>query len=332
MFKPFLVPAVLAVTASLSIPESAHAATTCTPISTSLEFGTPPSDTTAVVTVDCSTFGVTLLSLIRVRMCLHIGPGGAGGGQMLPRRMTNSFDDPLDFQIYQNAARNIVWGSSGTSSPIPLTVDFEYPVLLLGGSNESRHTMYGRIGPGDGRAAGEYSTSFAGDARLDYRYAEPVLLVTPWPSSCTSGGSGGGSVTFSFTASASVPDSCEIDLASDLDFGSVPGLINEAVDQQSAVTLTCTRRTAWDMSLEDGQHATGGTRRMVRSDGGGHLVYELYRDPSRTLRWGTIEDGDVESGVGTGSQQSVTVYGRVPAGQAIPAGGYRDTVTLTISY
>lgn len=331
MFKSFLAPAVLAVTASLSIPESAHAATTCTPISTSLEFGTPPSDTTAVITVDCSTLGVTLLSMIRVRMCLHIGPGVAGGGQMLPRRMSNFFGDPLDFQIYQNAARNIVWGSSGTSSP-PLTVDFEYPVLLLGGSNESHHTMYGRIGPGDGRAAGEYSTSFEGDARLDYRYAEPVLLVTPWPSSCTSGGIGGGSVSFSFTASASVPDECEIGVANDLDFGSIPGLINEAVDQQSTVTLTCTGRTPWDLSLDDGQHSAGGIRRMVRSDGSGHLAYELYRDPSRTLRWGATEDVDVESGVGTGSQQTVTVYGRVPAGQAIPAGGYQDTVTLTISY
>jgi spore coat protein U-like protein len=41
----------------------------------------------------------------------------------------------------------------------------------------------------------------------------------------------------------------------------------------------------------------------------------------------------VLSSSGTGNAQNVTVYGRVPSGQAtVPPGAYADTVTVTVTY
>ena len=67
-----------------------------------------------------------------------------------------------------------------------------------------------------------------------------------------------------------------------------------------------------------------------------YLAYELYRDPSRTQRWGNDTAGGTNTVNGSGSTQTnptvLTVYGRVPV-QAVGAPGtYTDTITVTLSY
>ena len=63
------------------------------------------------------------------------------------------------------------------------------------------------------------------------------------------------------------------------------------------------------------------------------IAYQLYLDSARSQVWGDGATGAVHGGTGTGANQAITVYGRVPAGQPLPAGGvYRDTVTATIVY
>lgn len=316
----------------------AHALTQCTATSTSLEFGEVAADnhidTTATVTVECNSFDLIVAGPVRVRMCLHIGDGARGAGIANPRRMTNDVDE-LEFQIYRDSARTQVWGSSDMpDAPDPLRLDLEYVTVLLVGSGSTQATLYGRVPAQSGLAAGTYTNPFTGGhTRLDYQFNEPLLIIPrPFPDSCTSGGVDGGSINFGFTARATVPDRCTIDATTDLDFGSVPGLIDAPVDQDATITLTCTRRTAWDVGLDNGQNAAGDTRRMQLDGGTSHVTYELFRDPARTLRWGSTPGTDAEPGEGTGFQQQVTVHGRVPAGQAVPAGQYRDTVTVTVTY
>jgi spore coat protein U-like protein len=41
---------------------------------------------------------------------------------------------------------------------------------------------------------------------------------------------------------------------------------------------------------------------------------------------------DTVAGTGNGTDQPLTVYGRVPAGQQAPSGSYTDSVTGTITY
>jgi len=71
----------------------------------------------------------------------------------------------------------------------------------------------------------------------------------------------------------------------------------------------------------------------LMTDGSNTLEYNLYTDAGRTTVWG---DGTASSvtaaGTGSGAQQSLTVYGRIPASQSVPAGSYSDTVTATINF
>ena len=86
------------------------------------------------------------------------------------------------------------------------------------------------------------------------------------------------------------------------------------------------------MSLGSGQNSNGTTRRMA-GPGGQFLNYGLFRDSGRTVQWGngTALGGQV-SGTGSGSAQSLTVYGRIPASQLATPGSYSDSVVVTVEY
>src|SRR5690606_24523107 len=234
-------------------PTHAKALTTCTADSTALAFGTVDGstarDTTGTIVVTCTTTAVSLLSRVRVRMCLNIGTGSTGAGQTNPRRMTSVFGDPLQFQIYRDPARSQVWGSRQLPGiPTPVMVDLEYQVLVLGGGASTPPvTMHARIPVQDGLASGGYASSFAGaDAHLEYRYAEQLLGTPQYPATCVSGGSGGNTTSFPFDVSATVPPACRAYTTTDLDFGAVPGLIDANRDGTSTIAMTCTGRTAWN--------------------------------------------------------------------------------------
>lgn len=317
----------------------ASAQTVCRPQASPLAFGNVDpagsADATGNVTVSCETGGVQLLTIVSVRACLSIGGGSAGGSGIAPyRQMRTPAGDALQFQIYQDPARTRIWGSESIPGSEPVRVDHRYQIVLGSGATSTfQASMFGRVPPQSGLAAGAYQNAFDGvHTALDYRYNQN-LLIPIWPSSCTSGGQGGGRfIRFPFTASATVPGRCTIDAATDLDFGNVPGLIDSSHDQASTITMTCTSRTAWNVALDDGQNASGSVRRMRMDGGDRHVAYELYRDPARTLRWGTTPGADTLEGTGTGDPQQVTVHGRVPAGQSVPAGTYRDTITVTVTY
>ncbi|KPN21443.1 hypothetical protein AO715_13095 [Xanthomonas sp. Mitacek01] len=296
--------------------------------------GATQVDSTASVTITCNTFGLSVVANARVRMCLNLDGGSVAPAQTAPRRMQNAFGDPLDFQIYRNAARTLIWGGPATpGTPTPVQIDLEYPVPVLGGSGTVTTTLHGRVPVQAGAASGTYTNTFgAGDATLNYQYTEALLATPPWPTSCTAGGNGGATTGFGFTASAPVASRCTISTATDLDFGAVPGLITGNRDQVSAVNFSCTGRTPWNVGLDNGLNASGTIRRLRLGGTANYVRYELYRDAGRTARWGTTTGSDTAAGTGTGAAQSVTVYGRVPSGQTVPAGSYTDTVTVTVTY
>lgn len=57
----------------------------------------------------------------------------------------------------------------------------------------------------------------------------------------------------------------------------------------------------------------------------------LHRGIRDTINWGNTA-GTMVGGTGNGSAQTLTVYGEVPAGQAVTPGAYVDTITATITY
>lgn len=318
---------------------AARAATTCSATATSVIFGTVSltgdTDVTATFNVTCSTTAIAILANAKVRMCLNMGDGVNGGGNFNPRRMLNGFSEPLQFQLYTDAARTQIWGSRGNASvPNPLLSDFDYSVTLIGGSQTKTMTIYGRV-PTQVLIAGNYTNPFTGiHTSLEYRYAEVLIGSATFPASCISGGTGGATVSgaFPFTATATVPVNCRAYAHTDLDFGSVPGLITADVDNTSTLTMTCTGRTPWQVGLDNGTHASGTVRRMQLGATANFVTYELYRTSARNTRWGGTLNTDTVPGAGTGSPDTLTVYGRVPATQIVPAGSYSDVITVTVTY
>ena len=132
--------------------------------------------------------------------------------------------------------------------------------------------------------------------------------------------------TSSFQVGMDVTASCSLS-ASNLSFSSMPTGTTAGSDAQATVTVTCSASTPYTISLDNGQYFSGG-RRMNNS--GAFINYDLYKDSSRTASWNSSSG---INGTGNGTSQSHTIFGRVPAGQAVPnTGSYADTIIATISY
>lgn len=334
--RPWLL-ALLFAASALSVP-TAKATTTCTATAPAVAFGTVSvtgtTDVSATFTVTCSTTAFALLGNAKVRMCLNIRDGLSGGGNFTPRRMLNATSDTLQFQLYTDAARSQIWGFRGSPTvPNPVLSDFDYAVpVFVGGSQPRTFTIYGRV-PTQILIAGSYTNVFSGiHTSIEYRYNESLIGPAAYPATCASGGTSGVPDTFPFTASATVPSNCRAYATTDLDFGSIPGVITSDNDQTSTIGMTCTGRTAWQVGLNNGNNASGSIRRMRLGATGSYVAYELYSNLPRTVRWGNVLNSDTVPGTGTGEAQSVTVYGRVPAAQSAAAGSYSDIITVTVTY
>lgn len=73
---------------------------------------------------------------------------------------------------------------------------------------------------------------------------------------------------------------------------------------------------------------------MTRTGGTETLRYGLYRDVLRLLPWdsGPNALGGLYLLNQFGAWQRTYVYGRIPAGQSVPAGSYADSPGVTITY
>ncbi|AMM24257.1 hypothetical protein AX767_07775 [Variovorax sp. PAMC 28711] len=314
--------------------QSAWAVTTCSATVTTLDFGsvgdvTQSTQGAATLTVTCNTTALSLLANTKVRMCINIGKA--------VRDMPNAAiaGAALSYQLYKDASRTLIWGSSTTAAPAnqPLIIDLDYPVLVLvGGSGAVTRTLYGQIPAQANAAAGNYLHSYsAADTSVVFQSNSSLLGPASPPATCTSGGEAGTPTNFSFDVKANIPPSCDVLSASNLQFGSNAGAITAPLDNASSVALTCRRGTAWTLGLDDGQNFSGGTRRMRKGTSTDFVAYQLYRDSGRTTPWSTTGAG-VATGTGTGTSMPQAVYGRVPAPQNVPAGEYLDVVTVTVTY
>jgi spore coat protein U-like protein len=135
--------------------------------------------------------------------------------------------------------------------------------------------------------------------------------------------------TTDFTVTAIVQATCLIS-AGNLAFGTYTGAL---INSTSTISVTCTNTTPYNVGLNAGT-ATGATvtTREMKGPGSGLLGYSLYQNSTHTTNWGNTVGTDTEPGTGTGSVQSLTVYGQVPLGQFPAPGAYSDTITATVTY
>jgi spore coat protein U-like protein len=327
--------------AALFAAPRAGATTTCSVTSiTGMAFGAvDPTgtfvDTTATLNYQC-TYNAVLGALFGTYVTACASLGADDLGNLAPRTMLDPSGDRMQYQLYKDSTRMTPWGTVANATYSAQTFGMNIGILSNGVPVSGHLTIYGRVpAPQSNLSPGSYTatlaSSLAGNA-LTYSYNEVLLSVGTAPATCQAGGTGGpiSVAAPSMTVTASVAPRCTVGTATDLEFGSVPGLLRTATDKSSLVRMTCTNRAAYQVGLDNGQNASGGVRRM--SSGSGFVTYDLYRDTQRTLHWGNTLNTDTATGTGSGSEQTMTVYGRVPAQTAARAGAYSDIIMVTVTY
>jgi spore coat protein U-like protein len=261
------------------------------------------STTTATVTYTCSGGGN---SDNNVRGCLALGPGSGGAAaNNSPRFMVRSTGGTLNHNL-RTSANGAIW-SAAVSTPIPLAAN---------GSGTAQATIFADVPAGQRSApAGIYSSAFAGPANVQFSYGPG--------GSCNNTGT-----SPSFTVSANILPSCTLSVAP-LAFGSV-GSLTSNKDAETSITANCTSGVPYSISLGRGAGITSPTARKM-TKGTDTLTYGTYQDPNRVVEWGDLISNDVD-GTGTGTAQSIPVYGRIPPQPLPPSGTYNDTVVVTITY
>ena len=135
-------------------------------------------------------------------------------------------------------------------------------------------------------------------------------------------------VTTTFAVNMTIQATCKIS-ALPLAFGTYSGLL---LNGSTTISITCSNTTNYSVGLDpgDGPGATVANRLMTSGDA--TVPYGLFRDAARSLNWGQTAPTDTVAGVGTGSAQVLTVYGRVTAERVVTPGTYTDVITATVTY
>jgi spore coat protein U-like protein len=142
-----------------------------------------------------------------------------------------------------------------------------------------------------------------------------------------------GSKSSTMDVSMKIVADCTI-AASGMDFGQNQGVLSSALTASSNINVTCTNTTPYNVGLNAGTGAgsTGTTRYMSGTGANaGTVRFNLYQAPGATA-WGNTQGTDTLAGTGTGAQQTLTVYGEVPAQQTPSPDAYKSTVTATVYF
>lgn len=329
-YRPQRLPAaaLLALMLLVWLPPTATAQTCQVTNTPTLDFGTvsATANTDAQTTVVVTCQGTTPFTNSQVTACVFIDEGFPPG--VAPRYMSNDAGALMRYDLYSNPARTQLLGPTGGSQWIH-GLSFQ-----ISGTNPQSITfnIYGRVPAGQALPAAYLYEGVPGPSTLRYSNA-PFLLPAPTAENCRDGvfpllGSAGQSQFFFGPVQARVADNCVINLASDLDFGTVSQLAG-TIDQSAEIQMRCATDTAWSMTLDNGQNASNGQRRMAFN--GNYIAYELYRDPARLIRWGDTRATGAND-IGDNNDLALIVHGRVPAQPTPPAGSYQDTITVTLTY
>lgn len=137
--------------------------------------------------------------------------------------------------------------------------------------------------------------------------------------------------TDTFEVRITIAEECQIISTQTLDFGST-GVLTTDVDGSAQLQVACTNTTPYDVGLDAGLGAGATTTTRLMTSGAATVAYALFRDAARSSNWGDTVGTNTQAGIGTGTTQNYTVYGRVSP-QTTPAPGtYTDTVTVTVTY
>lgn len=133
---------------------------------------------------------------------------------------------------------------------------------------------------------------------------------------------------------AGVANACSI-TTSPIAFGAYDSVLKAQVNTTGSVTVTCTDGASTFVKLGQGAVGNPGAgstdavpvRRM--KSGANFLPYSLSTVVDQSVVW------EMTTGVahaGTGTATVLTVFGRIAAGENVPAGAYEDTVVARVTF
>lgn len=299
----------------LVIAPAAHAAApVCTVSMGAMAFGNvnvlpgTAVDATATITVVCSGGSGGAHGQ---RVCISIGAGSSSDSTS--RKMTSGANSAR-FDLYSDSARTQLWGSWQTG------FDTAGVTLDVNRNSTTTVTVYGRFfGSQQSLVPGSYSSTFTANPFIQYDDKAGIACPT-----------GSLTASTSTSATATVTNNCSVS-ATNVNFGST-GFLNSNIDATGTLSIQCSSTLPYSVSLDGGlSGATNPTQRKMTLSGS-NILYGLYQDSARSVAWGSTVGTNTESGTGTGSTQSLTVYGRVASQTTPNPGTYNDTIVVTVAY
>lgn len=112
----------------------------------------------------------------------------------------------------------------------------------------------------------------------------------------------------------------------------VPVPLNANFDSTASITVKCPPKTAYVVDIDNGLNALGTNRRVFNAVANDYLTYDVYKDPPRSQVWGKGNLKNVSGNTGVTGLFVYTVFGRLNAKTSMKAGGYRDTLTITVTF
>lgn len=131
------------------------------------------------------------------------------------------------------------------------------------------------------------------------------------------------------TVTATVGRHCAVESPT-LAFGDYNPFNTTAVEASVDFLVRCTRHATADPSVQLGGGLNYSSGRRMAGGGSEYLAYSLYSDAGRTSTWDTTNAVIIPSPTLEGT--TLTVYGRIPAGQDAAADTYSDSVTIIVNF
>lgn len=112
----------------------------------------------------------------------------------------------------------------------------------------------------------------------------------------------------------------------------IPVPTNGNVDSSTTITVKCPPNTPYTVDIDRGLYPNGINRRAYNVTANAYVSYDVYKDPPRAQVWGTGGTRVVPGNSGPSGTVVMPVYGRVASSKSLKAGGYRDTLTITLAF
>lgn len=235
---------------------------------------------------------------------------GTAPASFTPRTLKGPGGATLPYNLFLDATYTAIWGDGTGGSAVPPA----YTTGPGGGNTFFNGTIYALLPAGEDVPAGTYIDTVSVDI-VDGKSKD----------------------TRTMTVTVIVARECTV-AAFSINFGNYDTVVaNETtpLDATAPIDVRCTAGATATVTLGTGMNPSGGVRRLM-SASGLFLNYNVFTDAARASVWDNVT---VKSGTAVSMNTPVALnpggsvlFGRVFAGQDVPAGTYTDTLQATVNY